>query len=596
MPEQEGNYWTRSLGRRRLLRGGAIGGAGLAAAALIGCGGEEEAPPSVGTPATGAPTAAAPAATGTSADPAVSATRKYPFTLPEVGTPKKGGKLTNATNSDIGSFDTTKSGAIGNYQHTGTVYDTLLRWRMTRDEAELPSRELDNDIENNLAESRELGPDGLKLIVQLRPGIVWQNVAPLNGRAFTSEDVAYAYNRYAAEGVHRGNFEFLESIETPDALTVVFNLMRPSPDFIVPLAEQNLAIFPREIVENGSIDRVAIGTGPFIQTEAIQSDHASYIRNPDYWGHEPYLDEYEIRIMPDAAARLAGFRAGQLGTGGATNEAALQDVLKTNPDIQVTQGRRVKSIFAAVFNQQDPKWQDKRVRQALMLAIDRDEINELLYDGLSETLPVIPWHHVYDHVPTYEAGELGPWWRYDPDEAQSLLRAAGAEGLTFNYLYWSGYLGDQTDVWVDQLRRIGVTMNLQSVDYTEFNSQLASVTYPDATLGWDLHGTQADNYFRTQLLSTSAGNWHNINDPELDQWAEDQSVELDPQARREILLKMWHRVLEDAHRVEHPNSAAFGMRHAWLQGVQWTVGNDGLAGSTFGYNNSQFIPYIWLDK
>ena len=327
-----------------------------------------------------------------------------------------------------------------------------------------------------------------------------------------------------------------------------------------------------------------------------QSEFAKYVRNPDWHGSEPYLDRVEYRIMPDAAARLAAYRAEQVATGSLSSVVQLEDVIKTNPGTQVAQSFRAKSIFGMVFNTKIPKWQDVRVRQALHLALDRDEINELLYDGLSETLPIIPWNHVFDQKPTAESGDLGRWWRYDPDEAKKLLQAAGAENLEIDFLIYRGYLRDQNDVWVDHFRRVGVDLKPRDADYVEFNSQLAGVSYEDAIGAWDIHGTQADNYFGNQILSTSPGNWHNINDPELDVWAEAQSVELDPVKRREIHRQIWDKVLEDVYRVEHTNGLSLTLFQPWMHGMQWRVGSDGLAGNVVGYNANRYLPTIWLDK
>ena len=82
----------------------------------------------------------------------------------------------------------------------------------------------------------------------------------------------------------------------------------------------------------------------------------------------------------------------------------------------------------------------------------------------------------------------------------------------------------------------------------------------------------------------------------LDQWADQQSVELDPQKRREVLKKIWDRMLDKMYRVEHTNSVNFTLYQPWIHGLQWIQGNDGLGPSAFGYNTSQFVPQIWIDK
>ncbi len=589
-----------AFSRRRLLQTGFLAGTGLAIAALVGCGGDDDDDDDDDT-TTAVTTeveededqAAAPATTAAPDESGERFTTVIPW--PDK-TPVKGGALTLSEGQQIGSFDPTKSGAIGNLRHTGTAMETLLGWRLTHDQAELNQRDINRDIEGNLAESWELQPDGLTYTFSIRPGVKWHNKPPVDGRAFVAQDVRFAYERYAETGVWQQLFAFVDAWDTPDDHSLTLRMRRPSPDIVVPFGEQNLAIYPREVVDDGSIDTVLVGTGPLIQDEYSQSEFARYSPNPDHWGPGTYLDGYEVLVTPDAATRLSQFRAGQAAVGRAGSLAQLEDVRGTNPGVQVGQSAWTKSIFGMVFNQKEEKWQDVRVRQALHLGIDRDEINVLLYDGISDTLPIIPWNHVFDEKPSADRGELGPWWRYDPDEAMKLLQAAGAEGLEIDFLIFRGYVRDQNDVWVDQLRRIGVNLNPRDADYVEFNSQLAGVSYPDAIGAWDIHGTQADNYFRDQLLSTSPGNWHNINDPQLDEWAEQQSVELDPDARREILRLIWDKVLADVHRVEHTNFLSFVLYQPWLHGMQWRVGSDGLGGSVFGYNNSRFISSVWIEK
>jgi peptide/nickel transport system substrate-binding protein len=572
-----------------MLRAVAGGAAGLAAAVLIGCGGDED---NSG--------ATSPQATQGTGGGATSNTpqRPYPYTVAKTDkAPRRGGSLVLSKGQDVGPFDPTKTGATGSLTHTGTAYDTLLRRKMTTTESELRgSGSPAGDIEGALADRWETTPDGLTYTFHLRPNVKWQNVAPLDGRAFVANDIKRAYERYSTTGVWQSNFAAVDHIDAPDASAVSVTLKRPSPDFIVPLAEQNNAIFPMELVDNGSIDTNIVGTGPMIFKAAQVGGFVRFEHNPDYWGPAPYLDNFEYRIIVDAAARIAAFRAGQSGTEAVSTTRDVEAVKDTVPGIKVSQSLLAKSVFFAAFNMTTPKWQDERVRQAFSLALDRGAINATLYGGLSNTLPVMPWIHVFDHTPTFEAGELGRWFHHDPAQAKQLLQAAGAEDLTVDYPYFPGYLSAQNEILPPQMRDAGITLNLQQMDYTAFNGMLAGVKYPDAIQAWDPHGTQADNYFKNQLKSDSAGNWFTIKDPQLDQWADDQSVELDANKRRDILRKIWDRVLDKAYRVEHTNSVAFTMYQPWLYGMQWIVGNDGLGPGTFGYNNSQFIGSVWVDK
>lgn len=582
------NLASQTISRRGLVRGSVSVVGGLTAAALFGCGSTK-----------GAPQGPAPSGAnqGQAATANAPAKRPYAFTIPASDKqPKKGGSVSVAVTADIGSLDVSKSGATGNLTPAGTTYETLLRRKMTTKDSELggtPGQPA-KDIEGHLAQSYEVTPDGLTYTFKLRPNIKWQNIAPLNGRPFTAEDVAYAYKRYATTGIWRQNFENVDKITPVDATTLKISLKRPSADFIVPLAEQNNPIQPRELVDNGQIDKVAIGTGPMILKERVDGQAIKYVRNPDYWGAAPNLDGFEFKIIPDAAATVAAFRAGQVIRASRSTPKDAEDVKNSVPGSAVTQSLYTKSVFFTAFNMTNAKFKDERVRQAISLSIDRDAINGTLYDGLSNTLPTMPWNHVLDHEPV--ASELGKWWRYDLTEAKKLLQAAGQENFKFNWIYTPLYLNSQNDIIIDQFRKAGFQVTPQQIEYVQFNAQLAKAQYDEAIQAWDPHGTQADNYFKAQVKTGAASNLFYISDPQIDEWADKQSVELDPQARREILKRIWDRMLDKAYRVEHTNNTAFTIWQPWVHGQQWIVGNDGLGPSVFGYNNAQFVGNIWTEK
>jgi peptide/nickel transport system substrate-binding protein len=158
--------------------------------------------------------------------------------------------------------------------------------------------------------------------LHLAPNVKWQNVPPLNGRKFTAADVVYAYKRYASEGAQTAYFVDMDSVTAVDDATVRIALKRPAVDFLYPLGSRVLTIFPRETVEDGTISKVSIGTGPMILKELKPSASVTFVKNPEYFARQPLLDGLELRIMIDAAARQAAFRAGQIATGNAIADKA----------------------------------------------------------------------------------------------------------------------------------------------------------------------------------------------------------------------------------------------------------------------------------
>jgi len=590
--------------RRAILRGSAIGVGGLAAAALIGCGSDddEEAAPS-GTAASGDATAAGAAApAGDIEYPGGQGTLvqdpdlPYPFNFPEPAkAPKAGGTMTVAATWDVGPMDPALSAAGGTVVIPNMVYNRLIGIKRGPD-ADVYDAPI---LEPELAESWERTPDGLTFTFKIQSGIKWQNLAPLNGRAFVADDAAFALNRYATEGVHQQYYSNVDSIEAVDDSTLKVTMSRPAADFLNPLGSNKQTIFPRELVEDGSIESKVIGTGPMILKEAIQGSSVKFDKNPDFWEREVLLDGFEFKVMPDAAARVAAFRAGQVeyAYGLTASFSEIEALKNTNSDLQVNLWPTTYTIAPLGMNLTLPMFQDERVRRAISLAVDREAVIQIIYEGFGKTLGVIPWPFVFDEEPTLESGALGNWLRYDVGEAKQLLSAAGQESLTFNNSYFNYTIAyDKVhELLVPQFRDAGITMTGGKVDYTQFNSQWVGGTLPEFTTGgWATSGFDADNWFYGQVHSTSPGNRWRINDPEIDEWAEAQQLELDPAARRETWRKIWDKDLDMAYRPGVGDGFFSEIYQSWVRGLRWT-------GTAPGDNSSYYcwgdqVQHIWLDK
>ncbi|MDA1061534.1 MAG: ABC transporter substrate-binding protein, partial [Chloroflexi bacterium] len=401
--ERTDRWWTTGVSRRTLLRGSVLGGAGLAAAALIGCGDDDDDEvDAVTAPTTGADAGGgADAGTGGDETPAgpvrgelvQDANLPYPYNFPEpAGVPKAGGVMVVGATWDVGPMDPTVSASGGTVTIPNNVYNRLLGFE----------RGVDADVfqpglEPELAQSWERSPDGLTFTFHMTPGVTWQNVAPLNGRPFVAEDARYALDRYATEGVHKAYYLNTSGFEAVDDATLKINMARPTADFLNPLGSNKQTIFPRELVEDGTIATKAIGTGPMILTEATPAQRVTFDKNPDYWEQDVLLDGFEFRIVPDPVARLAQFRVGQLDFAYpvAVSEVEVNQILETNPDVQINITPVVTQNTLGM-NLNLEKYQDDRVRQAISLAINRDELMDIVFDGLSKALSVIPWPYVFN--------------------------------------------------------------------------------------------------------------------------------------------------------------------------------------------------------
>jgi peptide/nickel transport system substrate-binding protein len=271
----------------------------------------------------------------------------------------------------------------------------------------------------------------------------------------------------------------------------------------------------------------------------------------------------------------------------------VDELLKTIPNLQVNIPVIVNNTLPFSMNLSNPKFTDARVRRGISLAIDRQSILSLVYEGLGkEVSMVLPWTAVFDKEPT----EFGPWAKFDLAESKKQLAAAGAEKLEFNYVYYPyAVTYDRiSEILVDQFRAAGITMRGGKTDYTSFNSQWVGGKLPEAsTTGWAAQGFDANTYFYNHLHSTSPGNRWNLKDKQIDEWAEQQAVELDPQKRREIHRKIWDRDLNEAYRPAMPAGYGFETYQPWVRGLRF--------GGILGINSSYYdwgeqVESVWLDK
>jgi ABC-type transport system substrate-binding protein len=150
------------------------------------------------------------------------------------------------------------------------------------------------------------------------------------------------------------------------------------------------------------------------------------------------------------------------------------------------------------------------------------------------------------------------------------------------------------EILVDQLRSAGIQFRPLSVEYSEFNSQWTTRTGDaQAYDGWLAFNPTAQHYVYGLHHSTSPGNRYRIHDAEIDAWAEQHLVELDPDSRRDIALKVWDKVHDQVYRVEKPAVQGVSVQQPWLRGLR----TRGAIGSGQHYLDLQNVTRnMWVDK
>ena len=359
-----GDYWSRiqagRMSRRSVLRGGFAAGAGLAGAALIGCGGAKKSVDQA-APAT-APKAVAP----------VVAPAAERAGMPVVkGNPKKGGSFT------VPLTET-------NVQHDQHTAVSNSEWA-TMGERALELDEWTGKLRGNLVEAWEI-PDKTTFILKIKKGVKMHNRAPWNGREFDAKDIAWNLNRIAgntadAEKLPKGNFqrsttlENMSKVEAVDQYTVKVTMAKPNSGFLNGITEIRNQMMPKEIVDIGFKDPMKFGgVGPFMLTESQEGVRQVYSRHEGYHRpNEPYFDKYVQVAIPDRAATLAAFVSKQMSSLSSPTAQEVKTIQTARADALLYSYVGVNYQFV-MFNFKHKPFADIRVRKALHLAADREEI------------------------------------------------------------------------------------------------------------------------------------------------------------------------------------------------------------------------------
>ena len=296
---------TRRISRRTALRGAGLGVAGLAGAALIGCGDDDE----EDEEEEAAAQAPAPAGTAAPAAPAAPAALE----------PIRGGRLLTRGGS-VPNIDIHLSAAGSTEGLASHMYARL--WKATAGAD--TGGPWDHTQEPDLAMSLEQ-PDNVTYLYQLRRDAKWQNLPPVNGRPFTGEDIVFSFQRILDEPTApvRGDFQRIKTMTLIDDYTLELVLSRPNAPFHAKTSGRGAYIVPREVVEqDGDLTKRWVGLGPFILEEFDPRVASLFRRNPDYYdAPKPYIDEVEIAVITDAAAREAAFFSGRLAFGRVNSKA-----------------------------------------------------------------------------------------------------------------------------------------------------------------------------------------------------------------------------------------------------------------------------------
>jgi peptide/nickel transport system substrate-binding protein len=343
----------------------------------------------------------------------------------------------------------------------------------------------------DLAESWTVSSNGLEYLFKLRKGVVFHDGSP-----FTAHDVKFSWqvichgdnlrmaDAYVDHYVQikgcrdyrEGKAGSVDGIEVVDDHTLRVQLTEPYAPFLVSTAVTGIlpraryqSIPVKDLLKH-SLSRAPIGTGPFMYVDWKEGDRLVLKANPRYFRGKPKLDGVIVRFILDPAARLLEFKNGTL------HFAYFAPVRPEDFAAAKSDPNLVAKAYAGVWNylfivdHTNPLFTDVRVRRALSHAFDRGTILREMWGGegaLHQSL-INPSSFAFDkiRVPAY-----------DPAKAQALLREAGwtpgpdgilqkdGKRFEFSILNWPGAVKDMAVVYQEALRRIGMAVRLETIDF-----------------------------------------------------------------------------------------------------------------------------------
>jgi len=541
--------WRRRLSRRRLLASAAAGGVGLGTAALLGCGQEPPSRPG------GSPSPPAPAGDAHASPPETS----------------RGGSLRlpgfEAFIADTLDPHQTQFGPV--YSSHSAVFSKVLRYQDIQQ----------GIITTDLAEAVPESPDGLEYIISLRRGVRFQrpslalNRSPspeertIDGRELTAEDVVYSFLRQVNPDSPRRRFfyrsyqyEAFDKIEVVDPYTLRLVLKEPLALVLHYLADTNAFVIPREAVDaEDQLNRqeALIGSGPFVWDDLQPLIRSRFVRNPEWFGWDdpdlrrPYMDGYESLFLADDATLEATFREKKIDS--ALQVANPNWVLSVRQEFPDVVGRDVG--FSAWLNTRflvdRPPFNDLRVRRALHLAADRQQMIDALFQGYGRLQgPLSPLLERWA-LAEEELSRL-PGYRSDRDQreedlrtARTLYEQAGSPPLPITFANQPSYVSDYAAQFRRQLEDVlGATVDTEIRDYTQIAERL---TRGDLPMSWqyDNGWIDPDDWLYPFFHSRGTKNTFRYQDAQLDSMLEAQRREFDEERRRDLLLKIQRYLLDN---------------------------------------------------
>jgi peptide/nickel transport system substrate-binding protein len=481
--------------------------------------------------------------------------------------PKYGGSAIIGTTGDIINFNEYMQYFIS-YPVFNQVYDRLLQYDYNM--KPMP----------RLATSWKINDEGTSITLNLRQGVKFHN-----GREFVADDVVAAMDLAQGDTTGHnmnGRVQNVDKAHKVDDYTVRIDFKSPTPNILDILNE--MSIMAPESYD--TLDQTAIGTGPFMLKEWIPGDHVTFVRNENYWEEGvPYLDEVTFKPYADLEALVTALESGIID--GAVAVPPKDYVRLKAAGVDVTFGQPGAMLYSLTVNPPDPDQpesplSDKRVRQALNWALDRETIVDQALFGVGEaTISPFP----KTSIAYFE--DLATAYTFDLDKAKELLTEAGYPdgGFDLVTITIQAYpeTTDMAQIMKADLAKVGINLEIEPLDSAAYSPRHLGSPETNGSATFDLDFTFVGRSHMYPLALFDNSSYRHFNSPIYPRGdfpegyvdaLNSAGATADKDAQRE-LFRTVHEILNDnCHNLPISWKFTLFASQPWLKGMGFSVGDE----------------------
>lgn len=488
----------------------------------------------------------------------------------DAGTPAAGmacsGSITWALESDPSNLIPFGGVSTSNMWGKELIYDSLLEW------------DRDLVVQPALAESFEVNDDATSYTFKLRQGVLFHN-----GQEMTAKDVKYSFETALnppAPGIPVAFLGNIASVEAVDDYTVTITMSKPDPTLPGVIAwARYTPIVPDGIADQINLLSEGIGTGPYRLIEYISNDRVSYTCNESYWkAGVPCIKDVTLKILPDEQSRVAALRSGEID--GGTLTADVVSTLAGDESLQILEGLVAAPRVIQFNTREEVPWRDARVRQAINLAIDRQEIIDNVYGGKAQLTGAIPPGYGDWPLPEERLREL-----YTPDleRAQALMQEAGLESgfdVTLQAIAAPREYTQIAEIVRERLKPLNINVTVEPLEIGTFATNIGDGNFQWASTGRGMRGDPSG--FVVDFRNGTANNvtwfgdgWSN---EEIDSLYDEALATADHDQRLAAYQRIQEIIAEDVPNLYTVQSFKFQVANQRVEGmyVSYTDFNTGL--------------------